>query len=177
MKKTEKTTVIFVLLCALAMLLSGCATAAPAAKSKASSALKAADLAEAAGIGAAAAAGDYKKAFEGVVAFAKRDKAAESKADGSEVTEAKAAAALQALGYELSKTVFFDGVVVNDLRRISWEKKLVQTGTGADAPIEVVVSAGDGSTLPEAGAPGEPGEIDWMDVILKQAEAAGLELE
>ena len=122
---------------ALLVLMSGCATAGPAAKSKASAALKSADLVEAAGIGAAAASGKYEKAFKGVLAYAKRVKAAESKADGSEVTEAKAAAALQALGYELSKTVFFDGVVVNDLRRISWEKKLVQTGTGADAPIEV----------------------------------------
>ena len=171
MKKSEKTTVIFVLLCALATLLSGCATAAPAAKSKASSAMKSADLAEAAGIGAAAAAGDYRKAFEGVAAYAKRVKAAEAKADGSEITEAEATAILEALGFKFSKTVFFDGIVVNDLERITWEKKLVQTGTGAGSPIEEIVASGDGATVDGAG------EIDWMDVILKQAEAAGLELE
>ena len=171
MKKSEKTTVIFVLLCALAMLLSGCATAAPAAKSKASSAMKSADLAEAAGIGAAAAAGDYRKAFEGVAAYAKRVKAAEAKADGSEITEAEATAILETLGFKFSKTVFFDGIVVNDLERITWEKKLVQTGTGAGSPIEEIVASGDGATVDGAG------EIDWMDVILKQAEAAGLELE
>ena len=168
MKKSEKTTVIFVLLCALAMLLSGCATAAPAAKSKASSAMKSADLAEAAGIGAAAAAGDYRKAFEGVAAYAKRVKAAEAKADGSEITEAEATAILETLGFKFSKTVFFDGIVVNDLERITWEKKLVQTGTGAGSPIEEIVASGDGATVDGAG------EIDWMDVILKQAEAAGL---
>ena len=73
--------------------------------------------------------------------------------------------------------MFFDGIAVNDLKRITWEKKLVQTGSGAETPIEVVVSAGDGATLPEAGGSAEPGEIDWMDVILKQAEEAGVELE
>jgi len=174
MKKTEKTTVIFVLLCALA-LLSGCATAGPAAKSKASAALKSADLAEAAGIGAAAASGDYKKAFEGVVAYAKRVKAAEAKANGTQITEAEAAAALKAVGFEYSKTVFFDGIAVNDLKRITWEKKLVQTGSGADTDIEVVVDSGDGATVDQAVDPA--GEVDWMDVILKQAEEAGVKLE
>ena len=142
--KTDKKTPIFVLLCALATLLSGCATAAPAAKSKASSAMKSADLAEAAGIGAAAAAGDYRKAFEGVAAYAKRVKAAEAKADGSEITEAEATAILEALGFKFSKTVFFDGVAVNDLKRITWEKKWVQTGSGAGTEIEVVVDGGSG---------------------------------
>ena len=171
----EKTTVILVSIVALA-LLSGCATAGPAAKSKASSALKAADLAEAAGIGAAAAGGDYKKAFDGVMAYAKRVKAAEAKANGTKTTKAEAMAVLKADGYDFVKTVFFDGVVVNELKRITWEEKLVKTGSGKDVDVEVVVGSGDGGTL-EDGAAGEAGEIDWMDVILKQAEAAGLELE
>ena len=155
-------------------LLSGCATAGPAAKAKASAALKSADLVEAAGIGAAAASGDYKKAFEGVVSYAKRAKSAEAKANGTQTTEAEAIAALKAAGFEFSKTVFFDGIAVNDLKRITWEAKLVQTGTGSGTPIEVVVGSGNGATVEAAP---EAGEIDWMDVIIERAEANGIELE
>lgn len=156
-------------------LLSGCATAGPAAKSKASSALKSADLAEAAGIGAAAASGDYKKAFDGVVSYAKRVKAAEAKANGTKITDAELAREMRAQGFDFTKTVFFDGVAVNDLKRITWEKKWVRTGSGADTAIEVVVDSGDGATVDQAEDPA--GEVDWMDVILKQAEEAGVKLE
>ena len=159
---------------ALLVLMSGCATAGPAAKSKASAALKSADLVEAAGIGAAAASGKYEEAFKGVLAYAKRVKAAEAKANGSEITEAEAVAALKAAGFEFSKTVFFDGIAVNDLKRITWEAKLVQTGSGADTDVGALISSGTGATIDAAP---EAGEIDWMDVILERAEAEGLELE
>ena len=159
---------------ALLVLMSGCATAGPAAKSKASAALKSADLVEAAGIGADAASGKYEEAFKGVLAYAKRVKAAEAKANGSEITEAKAIDALKAAGFEFSKTVFFDGIAVNDLKRITWEAKLVQTGSGAGTPIEAVIGSGTGATIDAAP---EAGDIDWMDVILERAEAEGLELE
>lgn len=174
--KTDKRTAMLVLLCALS-LGAGCATVKDSARDTAGSALKSADLLDATAIGTAVASGNYEAAFKGVASYAKRVKAEKARADGTEITEAKAAAALQSLGYEISKTVFFDGIAVNDLKRITWEKKLVQTGSGAETPIEVVVSAGDGATLPEAGGSAEPGEIDWMDVILKQAEEAGVELE
>ena len=175
----DKTTMIrraafgaaYFLLMAYIGLTSGCATAGPAAKSKASAALKSADATEAAGIATSAAAGDYKTAFEGMVKYAKRVKAAEAKANGTEITEAEAAAALKALGFDFSKTVFFDGIAVNDLKRITWEKRLVQTGSGADTPIEDVVASGDGATVDEEGG------IDWMDVILEKAEESGIELE
>ena len=160
---------------ALLVLMSGCATAGPSAKAKASAALKSADLAEAAGIGAAAASGKYEEAFKGVVAHVKRVKAAEAKANGSEITKAEIAAAMKADGYEFTKTVFFDGIAVNDLKRVTWESKWVQTGSGADADIEVVVGSGDGATVDQAEDPA--GEVDWMDVILKQAEEAGVKLE
>ena len=159
---------------ALLVLMSGCATAGPAAKSKASAALKSADLVEAAGIGADAASGKYEEAFKGVLAYAKRVKAAEAKANGTKTTEAEAIAALKAAGFEFSKTVFFDGIAVNDLKRITWEAKLVQTGSGADTPIEAVIGSGTGATIDAAP---EAGDIDWMDVILERAEAEGLELE
>ena len=159
---------------ALLVLMSGCATAGPAAKSKASAALKSADLVEAAGIGAAAASGKYEEAFKGVLAYAKRVKAAEAKANGSEITEAEAVAALKAAGFEFSKTVFFDGIAVNDLKRITWEAKLVQTGSGADTDVGALIGSGTGATIDAAP---EAGEIDWMDVILERAEAEGLELE
>ena len=159
---------------ALLALLSGCATAGPAAKAKASAALKSADLVEAAGIGAAAASGKYEEAFKGVLAYAKRVKAAKANANGTAITEAEAVAALKAAGFEFSKTVFFDGIAVNDLKRITWEAKLVQTGSGAGTPIEAVIGSGTGATIDAAP---EAGEIDWMDVILEKAEAEGLELE
>lgn len=158
-----------------ALAFSGCATAGPAAKSKAQAAAKSIDLVEAAGIGAAAASGDYKKAFDGVVSYAKHVKAAEAKANGTKITEAELAREMRAQGFDFTKTVFFDGVVVNDLKRITWEKKWVQTGSGADADIEVVVGSGDGATVDQAEDPA--GEVDWMDVILKQAEEAGVKLE
>ena len=162
---------------ALLVLMSGCATAGPAAKSKASAALKSADLVEAAGIGADAAFGKYEEAFKGVLAYAKRvkaAKAAKAKANGTAITEAEAVAALKAAGFEFSKTVFFDGIAVNDLKRITWEAKLVQTGSGADTDVGALIGSGTGATIDAAP---EAGEIDWMDVILERAEAEGLELE
>ena len=175
MKKTEKTTVILVLLCAVSLLAPGCATAGPAAKSKAQAAAKSVDLVDAAGIAAAASSGDYKKAFDGVVSYAKRVKAAEAKANGTEITKAELAREMRANGFDFTKTVFFDGVAVNDLKRITWEEKWVHVGSGAGTEIEVVVDSGDGGTV-DAGS-GEAGEIDWLDVILKQAEEAGVNLE
>lgn len=168
--RNEKKFVLVALV--LALFAPGCATAGPLAKSKVKAAVESADLVEAAGIGAAAAAGDYKKAFDGVVSYAKRKKAAEDKANGREITEAQAAAALEKAGYVNVKTIFIDGIVCNDTSRITWEKKLVQTGSGATTPIEEVVASGDGSTLED-----ESAETDWFDVIVKEAEKQGIVLE
>jgi len=175
MKTLVKISAILSFLAALVLLglsTTGCAML-PGSKiqTDAQAALTSADLSEAAGIGLSIASKNYEEAFKGVVAYAKRVKAAKARANGAEITEAQASDALKALGYEVSKTVFFDGIAVNDLKRITWEKKLVQTGSGAGTEIEDVVAAGDGATVDSAD------EIDWMDVILKQAEENGLKLE
>ena len=160
----------------VAFALTGCETLlGQTAKSKASAAVKSADLVETAGIGAAAASGDYKKAFDGVVAYAKRVKAAQAKANGAEITKAEVASAMKKDGFSYVKEVYYDGIIVNELKKITWAEKWVKTGSGEDASIEVIVDSGDGSTLEDADDESE--EIDWMDVIIKQAEEQGIKLE
>lgn len=160
----------------------GCATMGAdaetkaAARSKAKAAVASLDVAEAASVAAAASAGDYKTAYDGLIKYAKRVKAAETKAKVAGISRDQVAAVMRADGYEFVKTVSFDGVVVNDLKRISWEKKWVALGTGASADIEevVAVDSGTGADLDEAD---EEGGIDWASVIIGTAEENGISVD
>ena len=160
----------------------GCATTGldagtkDAARSKAKAAVASLDIAEAASVAAAASSGDYKAAYDGLIKYAKRVKTAETKAKVAGISREQVAAVMRADGYEFVKTVFFDGVVVNDLKRISWEKKWVALGTGASADVEevVAVDSGTGADLDEAD---EEVGINWADVIIGTAEANGISVD
>ena len=162
---------------------SGCATngidsdTKGALRSKAKAAVASIDVAEAAGVAAAVSAGDYKAAYDNLIKYAKRAKAAETKAKVAGISRDQVAEVMRADGYEFVKTVFFDGVVVNDLKRISWEKKWVALGTGASADVEevVAVDSGTGADLDEAAD--EEGGIDWADVIIRTAEDNGISVD
>ena len=184
MKKTVQLSAILSLLAAACLLWlgAGCATTGldagtkDAARSKAKAAVASLDIAEAAVVAAAASSGDYKAAYDGLIKYAKRVKSAETKAKVAGISREQVAAVMRADGYDFVKTVFFDGVVVNQLKRISWESKWVKLGTGEDAGIEeiVAVDSGTGADLDEAD---EEGGIDWASVIIGTAEENGIAVD
>ena len=183
----KKTTIVSGLLsifagAALLWLSAGCATSGigpetkGAMRSKAKAAVASIDVAEAAGVAAAVSAGDYKAAYDNLIKYAKRAKSAETKAKVAGISRDQVAAVMRAGGYEFVKTVFFDGVVVNDTKRISWEEKWVKIGNGASADVEEIVAAdsGTGADLDEAD---DEGGIDWAAVIIGTAEENGIEVD
>lgn len=156
----------------------GCATMPEGSKGKAKAAVASLDVVEAASVAAAASAGDYKAAYDGLMKYAKRVKSAEAKAKVAGISRDQVAAVMRADGYEFVKTVFFDGVVVNQLKRISWEAKWVKLGTGEDAGIEeivaVAVDSGTGADLDEAD---DEGGIDWASIIIDTAVENGIAVD
>lgn len=163
----------------IAVLLSGCASLGldkDAAKTKAVAAVESIDVAAAASAAVSASGGDYGKAFAELLNYARRVKSAEAKAKVAGISREQVAAVMRADGYDFVKTVFVDGVVVNELKRISWEAKWVKIGTGEDADIEeiVAVDSGTGADLDEAG---EEGGIDWASVIIGAAESNGIDVD
>lgn len=163
----------------IAVLLSGCASLGldkDAAKKKAKAAVESIDLSAATSAAVAASGGDYGKAFAELLNYAKRVKSAEAKAKVAGIDRASVAEAMKADGYQFTKTVFFDGVVVNDLKRISWKDEWVRTGTGSDASVEEVVAA-DGWDGSDLAASDEEGGVDWAAVIIGVAESNGIDVD
>lgn len=78
--------------------------------------------------------------------FSKVKKVVEASGASDKLTQAQVEEFLKAAGYGYAYTVFFDGAIVTDFSRFSFERRWLQKGTGRDVDPTVIIGAETEST-------------------------------